>query len=213
MQTPLFEQVEPLLREQARDLICAHPLATLITTSETGLAADSVPCVLVEEQGRWWLRAHLARNHPRLNCLADRPVLLVFQGPHGYVTPSWYPGKREHGRVVPTWLYSMVQLGGQARLVEDPAWLTAQLMALTEQQEQKQAQPWQVEDAPADYLAALGRGIIGLEIAVTSLEGRWKLGQQRSAADRLGVLQGLTRQGENPLLVAQLAALEDARQQ
>lgn len=213
MQTPLFEQVEPLLREQARDLICAHPLATLITTSETDIAADCVPCVLVEEQGRWWLRAHLARNHPRLNCLADRPVLLVFQGPHGYVAPSWYSGKRELGRVVPTWLYSMVQLGGQARLVEDPAWLTAQLMALTEQQEQKQAQPWQVEDAPADYLAALGRGIIGLEIAVTSLEGRWKLGQQRSAADRLGVLQGLTRQGENPLLVAQLAALEDARQQ
>lgn len=212
MQTPLLEQVEPRLREQARELICAHPLATLMTTSEIGIAADCVPFVLVEEQGGWWLRAHLARNHPRLRCMTDKPVLVVFQGANGYVTPTWYPGKHEHGRVVPTWLYSMVQLGGQARLVDDPAWLAAQLMALTELQERELPQPWRVEDAPADYLAALKRGIIGLEIAVTSLEGRWKLGQQRSVADRLGVLQGLTREGDNPLLVAQLTALEQARQ-
>lgn len=212
MQTPLLEQVEPRLREQARELICAHPLATLITTSEIGIAADCVPFVLVEEQGGWWLRAHLARNHPRLRCMTDKPVLVVFQGANGYVTPTWYPGKPEHGRVVPTWLYSMVQLGGQARLVDDPAWLAAQLMALTELQERELPQPWRVADAPADYLAALKRGIIGLEIAVTSLEGRWKLGQQRSVADRLGVLQGLTREGDNPLLVAQLTALEQARQ-
>lgn len=114
-----------------------------------------------------------------------------FQGQEGYVSPGWYPSKRQTGKVVPTWNYSVVQLHGVPTVTDDPAWLRRQLIDLTAQQEGRRPEPWRLEDAPANYIAAQLKGIVGIEIAVTRREGKWKMSQNRSVEDAGGVIAGL----------------------
>ena len=130
---------------------------------------------------------------------------MVFQGPEAYVTPAWYPSKREHGKVVPTWNYVLVEARGQARVIEDEAWLRAQIEALTRLRESGRAEPWAVDDAPAPFVGAMLRGIVGVEIAVATLVGKWKVSQNRPAADRRGVAEGLAAEG-GPAAMARLVA-------
>jgi transcriptional regulator len=118
-------------------------------------------------------------------------VLVVFQGPQAYVTPSWYPSKAGHGKAVPTWNYAMVQAHGRLRAIEDPAWLEAFVTRLTGRHEAGRTPPWRVSDAPADFLASMLGGIVGIEIEVTRLEGKFKLSQNRPDEDRAGVVAGL----------------------
>lgn len=187
-------------------LMRAHPLGLLISGGP-GLLANPVPFELaVGADGAASLRCHLARPNAQWQALAGAPeVLVVFQGADTYITPSWYETKKRTGKAVPTWNYVTVQARGTARLIEDPAWLLAHLHALTGTHEAGRPEPWAVDDAPPDYIAAQLRGIIGVEIAITALEGKWKVGQNRPEADRLGMLDGLAQTpGQGPATIAGL---------
>jgi transcriptional regulator len=183
--------------EVQHGLISAHPLGLLVSAGPAGLMANSIPfLVYADGSPRGTLRAHLARGNPQWRELAAvTECLVVFQGPQDYVTPSWYATKRETGKVVPTWNYATVHAWGCPRVVEDADWLRRQIGDLTLQQEGIRPAPWKVEDAPADYLAAQIKGIIGLEIPIDRIEGKWKVSQNRPAADRAGVVAGLREQG------------------
>lgn len=187
----------PAFREDRAELLHAairsHPLATLVTHGPSGLTANLVPFTLVTAgDGPGLLRAHLARANPQLADLrAGGEALVIFQGPQAYVTPSWYPAKREHGKVVPTWNYILVQAHGRPQVIDDAAWLRAQIDALTAQQEADRQNPWAVSDAPPDFVAAQLKGIAGVEIAIDRIEGKWKASQNQPAANRQGVVVGL----------------------
>lgn len=188
----------PAFREDRLDvqqgLIRNHPLGLLVTVGDDGPIASPLPFVLDENAGRLGtLRGHLARGNTQwkdsnLNIAA----LVIFQGPDVYVTPSWYETKRETGKVVPTWNYATVQVRGKLRVTEDADWLAKQIAALTKQMEGKRAKPWAVTDAPPDYIQSQIKGIVGLEIEIAALEGKWKVSQNRPLPDRLGVVQGLS---------------------
>ncbi|MCG3165531.1 MAG: Protease synthase and sporulation protein PAI 2 [Bacteroidia bacterium] len=134
----------------------------------------------------------MARANPHWRELQGAAeCLVVFMGPQGYVTPSWYPSKRETQKVVPTWNYVTVHAWGRPRIVEDAAWLRRQIDELTRSQESVRPEPWAVGDAPDDYLAAQMQAIVGIEIPIARIEGKWKLSQNRPEADRAGVVAGL----------------------
>lgn len=176
-------------------LIRAHPLGLLVTAGASGLVANPVPFHLdAEASEKGTLRLHLARANGQWKDIRDgAPVLAVFQGADSYITPSWYQTKRETGKVVPTWNYAIVQARGTARVVEDAAWLLAQINAITSQHEENRAAPWAVGDAPEDFIRAQLKGIVGIEIEIAGIEGKWKVSQNRPAADREGVAEGLAQ--------------------
>jgi len=184
--------------EVLHELIRTHPLGLLVTLADAGLQANPVPFILDTDPagGPGILRAHVARANPLWReTLSDVEALAVFQGPQAYVSPSWYPSKAEHGKVVPTWNYVMVQARGTLRAIDDPAWVRAFVTRLTTRHEAAQAKPWAVADAPPDYIEATARAIVGLEITLSALVGKWKVSQNRSAADRAGVASGLRAAG------------------
>jgi transcriptional regulator len=186
---PAFREDRP---EVLRDLIRTHPLATLVTAGTGGLIANLVPFILVTTSRGDVLRAHMARANEQLASLREGgEALVIFQGPEAYVTPSWYPTKKEHGKVVPTWNYAVVQVLGTPRVIDDPEWLLDQIMQLTESQESGRPDRWAVTDAPDAYIAAQLRAIAGLEIPVSRIEGKWKARQNQPEANRQGVVQGL----------------------
>jgi transcriptional regulator len=168
-----------------------HPLATLIVATPDGPTADLIPLEYHAHDGpHGTLRGHVARANPLWRC-AGAAALAVFQGPQAYVSPNWYPSKREHGKVVPTWNYTMVQAHGTLHAVDDAPWLHALVRRLTDRHEAAKASPWAVDDAPDDYVQQMLRAIVGIEIRLTTLTGKWKVSQNRSAADRQGVADGL----------------------
>lgn len=174
-------------------LIRAHPLGLLITHGKTGLIANPIPFVLDEAASSLGiLRAHLSRANPQWRDFdQSQEALVVFQGTETYITPSWYEAKREHGKVVPTWNYAIVQAHCRMTIKDDPQWLLQQVTAMTSTQEASRPEPWAVNDAPAEFLAAQMKGIVGVEIEITRIEGKWKVSQNRSDADRSGVAEGL----------------------
>ena len=178
----LFREDRP---ETLHEFIRAHPLGLLISCGASGLLANPLPFLLQAREGRKpVLQAHMARANPQWRELEQQPVLVVFRGPDAYVSPSLYATKKETGRVVPTWNYAMVQARGEARLREGKEWLSAQLHALTTSQEAKRPAPWAVSDAPADYIDTQMNHIVGLEIELSSLEGKWKVSQNQPEANR-----------------------------
>ena len=188
---PHFEQPD---REAVARLLADHPLALLAWTSAAGPAAEHLPLLWDRGPGdgaHGTLRGHVARANPVWREAAGAEVLAAFQGPQAYITPSWYPSKAANAKVVPTWNYAVVHLRGTLRVIEDAAWLRALVGRLTDVHEASRTQRWQVDDAPADYIEQMLRAIVGIEIEVTSLQGKWKLSQNRSAADRAGVAAGL----------------------
>lgn len=186
-------------------LIETHPFGLLISVGPDGLLANGIPFILRRDHGPFGLlEAHLARANGQWQGLDGQQVLVVFQGPLSYVSPSHYETKRETGKVVPTWNYAMVQARGTARVHSDPDWLTAQINTLTDQQEAGRAHPWAVNDAPDAYIAAQLRGIVGVEIEITAIEGKWKVSQNRPEADRRGVAEGLAE--DNPAMASLVRA-------
>ena len=192
----------PLFREDRIEvmhaLMRAHPFATLVNSATGPLTADHVPLVLhpeLSETGT--LRGHLAAANPLWRAMRDRggtgpiEVLAVFQGPQTYVTPSWYPSKKAHGKVVPTWNYAVVHAHGTLRFHDETDWLMAHLSELTNRQESHRPEPWAVTDAPDDFTAKQLKGLIGFEIAIDSLTGTWKVSQNKSGEDREGLERGL----------------------
>jgi transcriptional regulator len=175
-------------------LMRQHPLATLITEASGEPVADELPFILDAQLGpHGTLKAHVARANPLWKAHpVGRKVLVVFRGPQAYVSPSWYPGKAEHGRVVPTWNYTVVQASGYLRVVEgDADWLRQQLDALTLLQEAPRAKAWALADAPPDYAARMMGAVVGLEITLTQLVGKFKLSQNHPPESRQAVADGL----------------------
>jgi transcriptional regulator len=182
-------------------LISAHPLGLLISTDAGDLQANPIPFLLDEKTGEHGtLRAHLARANPQWQHLEKAAkALVVFQGSDAYVTPSWYQSKKDHGKVVPTWNYVMVQVRGAIRVIDDADWLHSQLTALTDRHERGRLQPWSIHDAPDNFIDAQKRAIIGLEMEITEISGKWKVSQNRPVADRKGVAEGLAYEGQNAM--------------
>ena len=173
-------------------LIERHPFGLLISTGPDGLLANGLPFLLRREAGALGtLAAHMARANEQWRTLDGQSVLVVFQGPQIYITPAFYETKRETGKVVPTWNYAMVQARGVARVHADSAWLDGQIGALTDRHEENRPRPWAVEDAPRPYIESQMRGIVGVEIEIAAIEGKWKVSQNRPEADRRGVAEGL----------------------
>lgn len=185
------------------DLIRARPLATLVTLNSGGLEAKHIPMVLSSDDSPYGtLRGHIARSNPLWHeHPADSDVLLVFHGAESYITPSWYASKAESGKVVPTWNYVSVQAKGKLRVIEDAVWIRAQLESLTNHNEAGFDHPWAVTDAPADFTEKLLEVIVGIEIVITDLKGKWKVSQNRSAQDRASVARGLNNHGQHEMAI------------
>lgn len=183
--------------EVLHDLIESHPLASLVTMGSSGLFASHLPMVLERESAtHGLLKAHLSRaNKQWRDFQPEVQALAIFSGPEHYITPSWYVEKEETGKVVPTWNYAVVHVYGTLKVMEDPAWLIKHLNTLTTVHESTCPVPWQVSDAPADYVASLLNGIVGLEMPIERIEGKWKASQNRSESDRAGIIKGLEELG------------------
>lgn len=182
-------------------LIRAHPLAAFITNLGSRVAVDHLPLLVVAHEERGILRGHIPRTNPLARAFAERAeAVAVFQGPDSYITPSWYPSKQAHGRAVPTWNYAVVHARGHPRIVDDAGWVLEHLTALTEEHEARQASPWKVGDAPEDYRDAMIERLVGLEMPIDSIVGRWKVSQNRPLGDRLGVAAGLESRGDDAAL-------------
>lgn len=186
----LFREERP---EVLHAFVRSHPLGLLISQGSTGLLANLLPFVLqTGEGGRGVLQAHMARANPQWRELDMQAVLVVFRGPDAYVSPSLYATKQQTGRVVPTWNYAMVQARGTARVRDQGEWLTPQLNALTAAREGQRPRPWAVTDAPPDYIEAQKKAIVGLEIAIAELDGKWKVSQNQPEANRRSVVAGFS---------------------
>lgn len=177
-------------------LIRAHPLGAWATLGDGELVVNHVPFLLDPSQGEFGvLVGHVARANSAWQSFSNTvPSVVLFQGPESYITPSWYPSKHAHGRAVPTWNYAVVHAHGFPRAIEDKGWLRHHLDELTHVHEARQALPWKVSDAPADYVDRMIEHIVGIEIPITKLVGKWKMSQNRSEADRRGVVAGLLAQ-------------------
>jgi len=190
-----FEETRP---EVLFELMGRHPLATIVRVGADGPEADHIPLLHDPSPAPFGvLRGHVARGNPLWKAFATPgDVLVVFQGTHTYITPSWYPSKHEHGKVAPTWNYAVVHARGTARAIDDPKWLHALVSALTDRHEATRPDPWAVADAPDDYVATRLRAIVGIEITLRALSGKWKVSQNRGTVDRAGVAAGLRAQGD-----------------
>jgi transcriptional regulator len=205
-QPPLFAEDSVIAQH---GLIRAFPLGLLVTHSASGLIANAIPFQIDPEAGeKGVLRCHVARANTQWKEIGTgADALVVFQGAQHYVHPGWYETKRETGKVVPTWNYTMVQVRGHARVMDDGAWLAKQIRDLTEMMEGAYPKPWAVDDAPVPFIEAQMRGIVGIEIAISEITGKWKVSQNRSDADREGVIEGLaTLQDEEAHAMSALVA-------
>jgi transcriptional regulator len=206
-QVPQFRE-ESLTVQHA--LIRENPLGLLISSGPDGVLANPIPFLLYEEGALGTLRCHLSRGNAQWQALRDSPeALVVFQGVDHYVTPSWYPQKAIDHKVVPTWNYAMVQARGRAIVVEDPAWLLANVSALADAHEGRRPRPWSVADAPEAFIASQLKGIVGVEIVIETIAGKFKASQNRPVADRMGVAEGLAAEGDARALA--MRALVKAR--
>jgi transcriptional regulator len=191
------------------DAIRRAGLAILVTHGADGLEATHVPMLLDADDGvAGTLRGLVALANPQWrNWVAGGTALAIFPGPDAYVSPGWYATKRETGKVVPTWNYITVHAYGELEFFDDPARLLPLVTGLTDRHEADRPAPWAVSDAPAAYLDAMLRGIVGFRLGITRLEGQWKLGQNRTAADRAGTIAGLRAEGrERAEMTAQAMA-------
>lgn len=188
----------PKLHEEKRldvlhQLIKDYPLGTLVVMGQGELVANAIPFYLDASRGEFGtLVAHISRANPVWELPAtDVSALVIFQGPQAYISPSWYPSKAEHGKAVPTWNYVMVQASGKPRFIQDRAWLLAHVEELSNTHEQGKAQPWLVSDAPEDFIERLLKGIVGIEIPLEKIVGKWKVSKDRPEVDKPGIIHGL----------------------
>jgi transcriptional regulator len=190
--TAFKEERVPVLH----DAIGRIKVGTLVTLGAQGLEASHLPMLIDPEPGPFGtLIGHIARGNPQWKRAAPEPEAMVtFLGPNGYVTPAWYETKRETGKVVPTWNYIAVHAYGTPRFIEDRDELLSIVTRLTQTHESGRTAPWAVTDAPADYIDGMLKAIVGVAIPLTRLEGKWKLSQNRNAADIAGVRAGLAQE-------------------
>lgn len=191
------------------DLIRRYALGTLISAGATGLLASPIPFLYRRMDGKNFLTGHLARANPHWKDFVGlNECLVVFQGADNYVSPNWYPSKQTTHKVVPTWNYETVQVRGIPKVIDDAGWLRGLVGQLTDAMEQPRSKPWKLADAPADFIDGQLKAIVGLEIEITDIRGKWKMSQNRSAEDARGVVAGLSNPEDpnaNPA-VAQMVA-------
>jgi transcriptional regulator len=190
------------------DAIRASGLATLVTLTEDGMIASHVPLLIDPEPAPYGtLIGHIARPNPQAKP-AIGEALAIFLGPDGYITPSYYATKRENAKVVPTWNYTAIHAYGTVRFIDDRAHLLDIVTRLTNRFEEQRAEPWAVSDAPAAFVQGMLNGIVGFELTITRLQGKWKMSQNRPAIDRTGVVDGLREDGQPDLAreVAEVSA-------
>lgn len=188
---PHFKEENPAA---LHDLMVAHPLAALVTLGPEGLIANHLP--LLHEDGT--LQGHLARANPQWQALrTDTEALAIFQGPQAYISPNWYPTRQETGRAVPTWNYAVVHVWGKLTVYSEPAKLRAFLDRLTATHEAGQLKPWMPSDAPAGYIDGLLNAIVGIELVITRMEGKWKVSQNQPEVNRKGAADGLSALGDD----------------
>ncbi len=191
-------------------LIRSRPLSTLVTLSSSGLNANHIPLHLsLESSSFGTLRGHVARANPIWSGITnDVEALAIFHGPDAYVTPSWYPTKAETRKVVPTWNYAVAHAYGTLRVVDDPTWLSGHLEELTAHNEAAFSEPWQLDDAPPDFIEKLIGAVVGIEIVITRLVGKWKTSQNQPTQNQEGVIRGLRASGGSDAM--EMAALVES---
>ena len=204
---PHFEQ--PNI-EVMHELIRSRPLATLVTFGSSGINANHIPLHLSPTPEPFGvLRGHVARSNPIWHDLApDIDALAIFHGPDAYISPSWYATKQETGKVVPTWNYTVVHAYGSLRIIDDASWVRTQMEALTTHNEAAFPEPWAVSDAPEDFTDKLIEVVIGIEMVITRLSGKWKVSQNQPPQNQSSVIQGLNASGQNEAVT--MAALVNA---
>lgn len=193
----------PAFKETRKDVlfnaIAKHSLATLVCNSVAGITANHLP--MIADTGQLNLQAHLSRGNDLIQmCDEGTEALAIFQGPAHYVSAGWYPGKKDHGKEVPTFNYVVVHVRGKLRFKRDETWLMQHLHALTDKMERNQVEPWSLSDAPKDYLARQLKGIYGLELEIDEIVGKWKVSQNRNEQDRSAVAKGLQSEGDQDAL-------------
>lgn len=188
-------------------LIREYPLATLITFSKGQINANHIPLTLsISTEPYMTLQGHVSRSNPLLNDIdAEIETLAIFHGPNAYISPSWYETKKESGKVVPTWNYVAVHAYGNLKVVDDTEWLRTQLETLTDQHEANLLEPWSIHDAPNEFTNKLMESIVGIEMRVTKLLGKWKVSQNQPVPNKEGVIKGL--QTSNQLGSLEMAKL------
>lgn len=184
--------------EKLHQYIRTLNFGVLVVADEAGIEANHLPFRLNAEAGPFGtLECHVSRNNPAWQCIADGGrVLVIFQGPNAYISPSWYPSKVDAGRVVPTWNYLAVHAAGPAQVIQDPVWLKEHVRRLTDQHEAGRESPWSLDDAPGDFIDRLAAGIVGIEIRIDQLIGKLKASQNQSEANRMGVKRGLAGEAD-----------------
>lgn len=189
-----FEESRP---DVLQGLLARHPLATLVHVDAQGLVVDHIPLLWrpAPDQAQGCLMGHVARANPLWQVDPEHAVVAVFQGPQTYISPNWYASKANGGRVVPTWNYAVVHAHGRLQAQHDDSWKRALLNELTRTHEQTQASPWAVDDAPADHITTLLKAIVGIEISISSLQGKWKVSQNQPATNQATVVTGLLAAG------------------
>ena len=184
-----FEQSNP---QALQDLIRSAPLASLVTLGTQGLNANPIPLYFQANNSLGLLQGHVARANPIWRDYdVQVEALAIFHGSDAYISPNWYPSKAEHHKEVPTWNYIVLNVYGHLRVQDDPVWLRGFLEKLTAQQEANFAKPWQLTDAPEDYLQKMLKAIVGIELEITRWEGKWKLSQNKAIPEYQGVIAGL----------------------
>jgi transcriptional regulator len=195
-----------------RALMRARPLCTLVTQTDLGLIANHLPVQTLDEPAPLGcIRGHVARANPLWReYRSASQALAIFQGPHVYISPSFYPSKAKTGEVVPTWDYAVVHASGTLRFIDDPQWLRGFVAGLTDTHEAPRAQRWKIDDAPAAYIEKMLKLIVGFEFSISSLAGKWKVSQNRTPPDRQGVIQNLQNAGDadSREIAAMLASLD-----
>jgi transcriptional regulator len=195
-------------------LIVSRPLATLVTLGASGLFASHIPMILEEDGSEFGvLKGHISRaNTQWRDFVPTVDALAIFAGHQHYITPNWYsgayPGSGELGKEVPTWNYVVVHAYGPLKIIQDQQWLLTNVEKLTNIHEAGSPAPWKVSDAPADFIQSQLRGIVGLELPIRRLEGKWKVSQNRTEQDRRGVIEGLGEL-DTPESLAMKALVED----
>jgi transcriptional regulator len=191
-----FEENRP---EVLHQLIGEHPLGMLVTLDPDGLNANHIPFEFDPEPAPYGvLRAHVARSNPVWRTFsADVEALVVFQGAQAYISPAWYATKQQDGKVVPTYNYMVVHAYGAMRVIDDPVWVRGLVERLTDRHEAGRDSPWKVADAPRDYIDKLLSAIVGIEIPISKLVGKWKVSQNQPQANRDGVVNGLSEIGDD----------------
>lgn len=193
--------------------IAEHPLGAWVCAAQSQLIANHIPFVLDTQHGSHGrLLGHVSRANPVWRELTmGTPSVVMFMGPHAYITPSWYPGKHQHGKVVPTWNYVTVHVHGMARAIGDTGWILDVINRLTDAQETRRRQPWKVSDAPSAYIETMLQAVVGIEISIERLEARLKVSQDEDEQDRLGTVDGLRQTCNVPAKVLADLVLRESK--